>query len=147
MENKKQTKALYYSPAEYSENESKSKKTMLWFWGVLILFLALMYGLNKNNIKNPAVEEPSTPASASATSEPVNAETISYTEFLNIETGMTYDEVCKIIGSYGAEMARNEAAGYQTVVVAWEGEGAIGANANVTFQNGTVVAKAQAGLK
>lgn len=41
MENKKQTKALYYSPAEYSENESKSKKTMLWFWGALILLLGV----------------------------------------------------------------------------------------------------------
>ncbi len=145
MENKKQAKALYYSPAEYSENESKSKKTMLWFWGVLILFLALMYGLNQNNIKSPAFAEASTPASTM--SAPVNAETISYTEYLNIETGMTYDEVCKIVGSYGTEMARSEVAGYQTVVVAWEGEGATGANANVTFQNGKVVAKAQAGLK
>ncbi len=60
---------------------------------------------------------------------------------------MTYEKVCEIIGSYGYEMARTEMAGYQTVIVGWEGEGSIGANANVTFQNGKVVAKAQAGLR
>lgn len=72
---------------------------------------------------------------------------ISYAEYTKIETGMTYDEVCEIVGSYGYEMARTEMAGYQTVIVGWDGEGMIGANANVTFQNGKVFAKAQAGLK
>lgn len=88
--------------------------------------------------KSPPVQQPSTPK---------NAETISYDEYTKIETGMTYDEVCKIVGSYGYEMARTEMVGYQTVIVAWDGEGSIGANANVTFQNGKVIAKAQAGLR
>ena len=83
----------------------------------------------------------------SASTAPKNAETISYAEYTKIETDMTYEKVCEIIGSYGYEMARTEMAGYQTVIVGWEGEGSIGANANVTFQNGKVVAKAQSGLR
>lgn len=72
---------------------------------------------------------------------------ITYQEYMKIETGMSYDEVTEIIGSYGTEISRSEIAGYVTVMVAWEGDGAIGANANVTFQNGSVVAKAQFGLQ
>ena len=72
---------------------------------------------------------------------------MTFAEYTAIQTGMTYKEVCAIVGSYGTEMARSEIAGYQTVVVAWDGNGTLGSNANVTFQNGKVAAKAQVGLK
>ena len=98
-----------------------------------------------DNLYNPDDWEKS--ASSSEKSDFDNSEPeMTLNEFNRIETGMTYDEVCKIVGSYGFEMSRSEIAGYQTVIVGWDGIGQIGANANVTFQNGKVIAKAQAGL-
>nr|DAN07494.1 MAG TPA: zinc-ribbon domain protein [Caudoviricetes sp.] len=72
---------------------------------------------------------------------------ITLAEFNRIEAGMRYEEVTEIIGSFGAEQARSEIAGYQSVIIAWDGNGSVGANANVTFSNGQVIAKAQIGLQ
>lgn len=72
---------------------------------------------------------------------------ITLAEFNRIETGMRYEDVTETIGSFGFEQARSEVAGYQTVIIAWDGNGSVGANANVTFSNGQVMAKAQVGLQ
>lgn len=68
-------------------------------------------------------------------------------EYNRIKSGMGYDEVTEIVGSYGTEMARSEIAGYQSFIVSWDGVGSLGANANVTFSSGKVYAKAQLGLQ
>lgn len=79
-----------------------------------------------------------------------NPETISLAEFNAISTGMTYEEVVNIIGSEGEVLSEVDiGAGeeYRTTMYTWEGEGSLGANANVTIQGGKVTAKAQLGLK
>ncbi len=77
------------------------------------------------------------------TSDSLNDAYITSSEYNKIEIGMTYDEVCGIIGSYGKELSRVSIKGYETVLIMWEGKGPVGANANVTFQNGKVMSKAQ----
>lgn len=72
---------------------------------------------------------------------------ISLSEFYKIENGMTLDEVLEIIGGGGTIAADSEMGGIRVVIVTWDGVGQIGANASVTFQNGKVVSKAQAGLE
>lgn len=75
-------------------------------------------------------------------------EYITREEFNQIKAVMTYQEVKDIVGSAGSIVAESTVAGYTTVIVSWDGDPAnIGSNANVTFQNGVVVGKAQAGLK
>lgn len=79
-----------------------------------------------------------------------NKSTISKDEFNSISTGMTYDEVVEIIGSEGEVMSAVDLGmgeEFKTIMYFWEGEGSLGANANVTFQGGKVTAKAQIGLK
>ncbi|MBP3705784.1 MAG: DUF3862 domain-containing protein [Clostridia bacterium] len=81
----------------------------------------------------------------------INSEaSISLEEFNKIETGMTYKEVCDIVGGEGT-IASSVDVGigdeYKTEIYQWTGDGSIGANANVTFQAGKVVSKAQIGLK
>lgn len=76
-----------------------------------------------------------------------DSELITKDEFEQIETGMSYDEVCDIIGSEGDLVAENSFAGYETSIYTWKGYGSMGANANITFQNDEVFTKAQAGLK
>ncbi|MBS5784088.1 MAG: zinc-ribbon domain-containing protein [Clostridium sp.] len=76
-----------------------------------------------------------------------NSLKITLDEFNRIETGMRYEEVTEIVGSYGVEMAHSEVAGYQTLIIGWDGIGDLGANANVTFSVGRVYAKGQFGLR
>ena len=81
----------------------------------------------------------------------INSEaSISLEEFNKIETGMTYNEVCDIVGgegTLGSSVDVGVGDEYKTEIYQWTGDGSIGANANVTFQGGKVVSKAQIGLK
>lgn len=81
----------------------------------------------------------------------INSEaSISLEEFNNIETGMTYEQVCDIVGGEGTLSSSVDVGigeEYKTKIYQWTGSGSIGANANVTFQGGKVISKAQVGLK
>ena len=79
-----------------------------------------------------------------------NNPTISLEEFNKIQTGMSYQEVCNIIGGSGELLSESDLGlgdEYRTTMYAWEGEGLIGANADVMFQGGKVISKAQFGLE
>ena len=73
--------------------------------------------------------------------------TMTMDKYNRIEMGMTAEEVKGIVGSLGKVMSESDVAGYKTVIVTFEGNGSIGSNANITFQNGRVMSKAQVGLK
>lgn len=75
------------------------------------------------------------------------SEYITLAEFEQIQSGMSYSEVCNIVGSKGTESAVSSVAGTTTKIVTWYGNGLAGSNANVTFQNDSVIGKAQVGLK
>ncbi|KYC67226.1 DUF3862 domain-containing protein [Heyndrickxia coagulans] len=77
----------------------------------------------------------------------MNKATMSKSEFSQIKTGMTYNQVVKIVGSKGELQSESGDGEYKTQIYEWKGEGDIGANANVTFQGGKVEGKAQMGLK
>lgn len=79
-----------------------------------------------------------------------NPPTISLEEFEQIQTGMSYQEVFDLVGSRGellSEVDLGLGNDYYTAVYSWDGDGALGANANVTFQGGYVTSKAQFGLE
>ena len=79
-----------------------------------------------------------------------NPPTISLEEFEAIQTGMSYQEVFDIVGSRGTVLSEVDVGlgdEYYTAVYYWDGEGSLGANANITFQGGKVSAKAQFGLE
>ncbi|MGM7634213.1 DUF3862 domain-containing protein [Bacillus sp. Hm123] len=75
--------------------------------------------------------------------------TISLKEFEQIQNGMTYEEIAKIIGGEGEKQSETGEAGtdLHTVIYSYSGEGGIGANANFTFQGGKLMNKAQFGLE
>lgn len=76
------------------------------------------------------------------------AELITLEEYNQIETGMSYDEVKAIIG--GGEVSSEtgkEGDDIHIVIYSWKGKGSTGANALITFSNGEVKTKAQAGLE
>lgn len=74
---------------------------------------------------------------------------ISMAEFEKVQTGMTYEEVVKIIGGKGEIQSETGAKGdeYYTVGYKWDGEKGFGSNAIMMFQGNKLDTKAQAGLK
>jgi prepilin-type N-terminal cleavage/methylation domain-containing protein len=67
-------------------------------------------------------------------------------QFNKLETGMTVDEVNSMLGP-GTLAARSGFAVFEVTGYTWQGNGDIGANMSVQFENGRLTTKAQAGLK
>lgn len=76
-----------------------------------------------------------------------SSEYITLEEYNKIDTGMTYEEVKEIVGSAGTISSQVESGGYKIIIITWYGNGTAGSNANVTFTNNSVTAKAQIGLQ
>lgn len=126
----------------------------LWFWIVVIFVILAAVGMSKSADNTPAIESNTNyndsenkGAAAEQQSSEKNSPKISKAEFDALQTGMTYEEACSVIGGEGELSSQVDAAGYDTKLYIWEGEGSIGANANVTFQNNKLMSKAQFGLK
>lgn len=98
-------------------------------------------------MENTAESTP--PAEETTTNSPINLPTISKSEFDALTNGMSYDEVVEIIGGSGEVLSETGSPGdaYYTVMYMWEGEGELGANANVMFQDNKLISKAQYGLR
>jgi len=88
---------------------------------------------------------------ASSTTDPAsnNKPTMTKAEFDQIKDGMSYDEVAAIVGGPGELQAESGAKGdaAHTVSYGFDGEGSMGANAQLMFQGGKLNMKAQMGLK
>ncbi|WP_241970723.1 hypothetical protein [Brevibacillus sp. Leaf182] len=105
----------------------------------------------------PEATAPATPAATTpATSTPeatapaaTEKATITKSEFEQIENGMSFEEVKKIVGGEGELLAEVGKAGEEghTIVYMYEGEGTIGANANFSFRGGILQVKSQIGLQ
>lgn len=76
-----------------------------------------------------------------------DSEYITKEEFGKIKSGMTYKQVSKIIGSEGELESSVDSGDITIEIYTWYGNGVAGSNANVTFTNGEVTAKAQVGLE
>jgi hypothetical protein len=78
---------------------------------------------------------------------PSNPPTISLAEFLNIQGGMTYDQVASLVGGPGTLVSASRVLGIEYTVYRWPGEGAPGAYALVYFRNNGVYLTAGYGLE
>lgn len=84
---------------------------------------------------------------ASGTEEvAAGAGTATKEKFDQIERGMTYEAVVEIMGSEGELLSSLELMDMPTTIYYWYGEDGI-SNANVTFQNNSMVSKSQIGLE
>ncbi|HDR8302792.1 TPA: DUF3862 domain-containing protein [Bacillus cereus] len=144
--------------------EAKQKKAFYkkwWFWVLAAIVAASAVG-NSSDDKEVVKEEtaPKTEETVAPPKQDVKKEEpkkevkpepkkdgISKAEFEQIQNGMTYDEVKAIIGSEGELQSESEVAGYKTVMYMFKGEGGLGANATMMFQNNELTSKSQFGLK
>jgi RNA polymerase subunit RPABC4/transcription elongation factor Spt4 len=124
----------------YNQYNQKPKKGHGCLIGVIIFFaviaVSITVGLNMNDNIQKEV---------SGVSD--KSEYITMDEYDQIETGMSYKKVVKIIGSDGELSSKVDSNGYVIEIYTWYGNGVAGSNANVTFENGKVSGKAQVGLK
>lgn len=77
--------------------------------------------------------------------ETTNPPYITMEEYESIKPGMSYEEVVEIIGSEGTASSEVSIADTNSKLYIWYGNNGI-SNANVTFVNDEVIAKAQVGL-
>jgi len=70
---------------------------------------------------------------------------ITRVKFDQIVTGMSYSQVCNILGATGEEQSRSDIGGYSTVMYTWKASGI--ASMNAMFQNDRLISKAQFGLQ
>lgn len=73
--------------------------------------------------------------------------TITKAEYNRITYNMTYSQVKFLIGGPGELEVSSYIGRELTEIYSWKGNGSVGANANITFQDGKVIGKAQYGLK
>lgn len=85
-------------------------------------------------------------ASERAEAERIEAEKPALTKvnYHKVKEGMTYQEVVEIIGPPDSELSSSEIGDIKTQIYMWKS--GILANANMTFQNGKLIMKAQFGL-
>ena len=71
---------------------------------------------------------------------------VTLSEFRRVQAGMSYPEVVGIIGERGEEMSRTSIPGLPTTVMyGWQNPD--GSNMNAMFQGGSLIQKAQFGLR
>lgn len=130
--------------ANHEENEKKPIYKNWWFWVIIIVIIAIIAtGGKKGNTENSATD-----TSTVATEEKQDTK-ITLEKFNKIETGMSYEQVVEIIGEEGTTLSETNISGdekYHTIMYSWKAKNGI-ANANVTFQGGKVISKAQVALK
>ena len=116
----------------------KQKHTgILVFATIIVIFLGIGVASSINENALPS------------SSQSYKDEKITLEKFNKIETGMTYQEVVDIIGEEGTVLSEVDIVQdeqYHTIMYSWTAKDGI-ANANVTFQAGKVVSKAQIGLE
>ena len=104
--------------------------------------------ISQSNNTSENTEQPEATDTKNTESEnvPKNEEWISKDEYDQIETGMSYEQVKEIIGSDGEEVSTATVGDMTTTIYMWYGKDHM-SNANVTFQNDSMFAKAQFGLE
>jgi hypothetical protein len=144
------------TPFPQQQPKKQSGMTLLIICGVLVFGCAgltaigsLMKDSRSMSSATPtptSTLNPTTPDYSSASSARATTDAgVTMANYNRIQTGMTYAQVCKILGKDGTERSRNDDARYHTVVYQWQGDDL--ANMNAIFQNDKLVSKAQFGLK
>ena len=116
-----------------------------------LLSIGLMFALLGCGTAATIKEQPDHLAStARAPFSQKNLPDMSMDEFLQIKNGMTYEQVTELVGSLGSLVGETGNPGNQlyTLTYQFKGEGSIwgGANAQLVFQDGKLISKAQKGM-
>lgn len=89
-----------------------------------------------------------TPAPSPAPVESAGV-TISKAEYDQLENGMSYKKVVALVGGEGEQLSETGSPGeeFYTAMYSYDGEGGLGANVSLIFQDDKLMTKSQFGLK
>jgi hypothetical protein len=117
--------------------------------GCGLMLVAGMIGLS--NMSHPSSNSSTTSGGEVANVVPAaqvlmeQPPSITAKQFMSLKNGMTYKQVCKVLGREGELQSENELAGYRTSMYSWSNGNL--SNMNAMFQNGKMMQKAQMGLE
>lgn len=117
--------------------------------GVVVIFITLflVYDSVCNYMRGLQATPISSGSVTASHSRPVEVDTsATLAKYEQIEVGMTYEEVVKIMGTEGTQSTYVAVEGYETAGYIWEDKELFG-YLIVIFDNGKVSGKSQAGLK
>ena len=114
---------------------------------VSVGFIVYVFLADRGTVPKPA----ETPAQRIRIPDYSEKDVVTFAEYQNVRTGMTYQRTVEIIGFSGTEMSRNYLEGVSgvmesttTIMYSWVNDN--GSNMNAIFQNNKLVQKAQFGL-
>lgn len=140
------------------ENNQKAKKEWYkkwWIWLIIVIVLLACISAIGNkkdtstqqNQQQTQQNQQQTQQSQQQTQQSAASGKMSLEMYNQIQTGMSFDEVVAIVGAQPASQSTMDLLGTTTVMCTWWGEGDVGANALIQFQNGAVSSKSQSGLQ
>lgn len=143
---KQSTKNISHTKKKKKKKKKHKFHPILFIVGLLLIIMALLMmvqdamrsGKIEVTMKMPDTNAESTPT-------PDKIEGINAEKFDQIQNGMSYDEVVSIIGEDGTNISESELADIKTQIYEWQSHSGWG-SANITFQNGIVINKAQFGV-
>jgi hypothetical protein len=134
-------------PRIESTQPSYTRLALLWTFAAFAAIIVILGLLGHNKLLAPVRQDavaPGAPGYSDSHAE-YRTPTVSLGDYFRIHEGMSYDQVCEIIGSDGTEVGRSDIAGHTTVMYSWKNW--TGSNMNAMFQNDRLVTKAQFGLR
>lgn len=115
--------------------------------GLVVLFAAILgcSSFSKKESANNAAPAPAKTEPAKTEVPPPSASDLTLEKFNQINVGMKYDDVVKILGSAGTESSSSSSAGNTYKTYKWEGSN----NARITamFKNSELTSKNQSSLR
>src|SRR6516225_11754249 len=116
--------------------------TFVLFWVVCAGGCAALFHYSSEGVKEAREKAEQNPKEETRAGEEARAKAllekeahkVTLEKYRKVETGMTYDQVHKIVGVHGEELSRVELGGVTTVCIAWKN--ADGSNMLLTFQGG-----------
>ena len=135
----------YYKPTKKKKGGTVALIVVIGFF-VFAIVMGFAFGEEAPEASSDVSSVSSQQSTSQTASEPKKGK-VNYENFEKIKSGMTYDEVVEIFGKEGKIASEVDIGmeGYETTLYYWYDYTGI-ANCNITFQDGKVVAKAQAGL-
>ncbi len=118
-------------------------------FGIFVL-IAVVSGCSMLSKKEETKTDASPAPTSTASSSPQNSTSdskagLTLEKFNQLQNGMKYEEVVKILGSDGVETSNYSSGSFKTTTYKWEGENY--ARVTATFRNGELTTKMQSNLK
>lgn len=117
--------------------------------GIFVL-IAVVSGCSMLGKKEETKTDASPAPSSTASSTPQNSSSdskagLTLEKFNQLQNGMKYEEVVKVLGAEGVETSNYSSGSFKTTTYKWEGENY--ARITATFRNGELTTKMQSNLK